>query len=353
VTTAPNAAAPTVVMGLPLYNRVDYLPEALDSLLAQTYRDFALVLVDDRSSDRTEEVARRYAARDRRIVYYQNKARLGMIGNWRRCFELARELYPGSRYFAWGSDHDVWDPRWMACLVAELEHHPEVVLAYPLNLRISETGEPIKGPFTFDTFGVPSGLGRLRVALDGMSAGNMVYGLMRADAMARAGVFRHVMVPDRLLLAELSLYGQFKQVPEVLWRRRFGGLYSAQRQRAAFFPDGAPLYSYLPWSIEHSASLAWQLGAHGVGEPTIGRLAGLKIALAYLLLGTRVEIHREWRRTWYPRARRLNRERRERVHRTRKNVRRQIRRLHPRRVVNRVRRFLWESPATETSGSGT
>ena len=53
-----------------------------------------------------------------------------------------------------------------------------------------------------------------------MSAGNMVYGLYRVDVLARAGVYRHILVPDRLLMTELAIYGQFKQVPQVLWFRR-------------------------------------------------------------------------------------------------------------------------------------
>ena len=49
-----------------------------------------------------------------------------------------------------------------------------------------------------------------------MSAGNMVYGLYRINALERAGVYRHVLVPDRLLFTELALYGQFRQVPQVM-----------------------------------------------------------------------------------------------------------------------------------------
>ena len=62
---------------------------------------------------------------------------------------------------------------------------------------------------------------RLVLAVESMSAGNMVYVLYRADALARAGVFRSVLAPDRLLLTELALQGQFVQVPDVLWYRRF------------------------------------------------------------------------------------------------------------------------------------
>ena len=62
-----------------------------------------------------------------------------------------------------------------------------------------------------------------------------------------------MLVPDRLLLTELALYGQFKQVPQVLWFRRwYGRIFSLGRQRTSFFPDGRPLYAYVPWWISHA-----------------------------------------------------------------------------------------------------
>ncbi|HEY6362184.1 MAG TPA: putative sugar O-methyltransferase, partial [Vicinamibacterales bacterium] len=62
-----SAGDPRVVLGMPLHNNAANLPEALDSLLAQSYGQFLLVLLDDASTDATEQVARRYAAQDPRI----------------------------------------------------------------------------------------------------------------------------------------------------------------------------------------------------------------------------------------------------------------------------------------------
>jgi len=91
-----------------------------------------------------------------------------------------------------------------------------------------------------------------------------------------------VLVPDRLLLSELSIYGEFRQVTRVLWLRRwYGRIFSLGRQRAAFFPDGRPLYAYFPWWIGHTALLFRNLVINGTGEPTIGRLTGLRLAWRY------------------------------------------------------------------------
>ena len=100
----------------------------------------------------------------------------------------------------------------------------------------------------------------MRRGIMDMSAGNMVYGLFRVSALERAGVYRNVLVPDRLLFTELALYGQFEQVPQVLWFRRwYGRIFSLGRQRTSFFPGGRPLYAYVPWWISHAVSLFWTL----------------------------------------------------------------------------------------------
>ena len=140
-----------------------------------------------------------------------------MIGNWRRCFELTRGRYPEARYFAWASDHDLWHPRLLAALVGQLEDHPEAVLAYSSHLKISETGEP-RGEvgWRFDTTGITSRNKRFIETTWRMSAGNMIYGLFRSDALLKAGVFRRILLPDRFLIAEISLQGEFRQVPELL-----------------------------------------------------------------------------------------------------------------------------------------
>ena len=75
---------------IPTYNGEKYLAECLDSICAQTFADFEVLVVDDCSTDTTLEIAGEYAARDSRIRILQNERNLGLVGNWNRCVELAR-----------------------------------------------------------------------------------------------------------------------------------------------------------------------------------------------------------------------------------------------------------------------
>jgi glycosyltransferase involved in cell wall biosynthesis len=267
-----SVSGPSVVIGAALHNRAEYLPEALDSLLAQSFEQFGLVLVDDGSTDDTESVARAYEQRDRRVRYVKFDERRGMVAAWRKAFEEATAA--GAEYFAWGSDHDRWHPNWLATLVDTLEGHPEVVLAYPLTQRIDPAGMLLDKPARrFETFGVEDWRARWsRIShSDSLAAGDMVYGLARAEALRRAGVFREVLCPDRLLVAELTLQGQIRQVPETLWIRRQFAEGSILRQRTTLFAPGAPRPSAHtpPWYL-HARSL-WA---------TYGRKEGSSLGLS-------------------------------------------------------------------------
>lgn len=262
---------------MPAYDRADTMARTLESLLSQTYRDFALVVVDDSPSAEVEPIVRNYASAFAYLHYERNPVRVGMVGNWRRVFQRARELFPAAPYFAWVSDHDLWHARWLAELVAVLEACPDVVLAYPGAMRMLPARSEIarKG---FDTFGVTSRGERLRRSARYMFAGNMIYGLMRAEALEAAGVFRAVLTPDRQVLLALSLFGQFRQVPEVLWYREVLREFDAARQRDVFFPDGVPLYMYLPSHLQHCLTMLWDYGIRGRGRPAFGRLQGVAYA---------------------------------------------------------------------------
>ena len=58
---------PLLTLIVPAYNAANYLPNCLDDLLAQTFRDFEVLVMDDGSTDRTADIGEQYARRDPRI----------------------------------------------------------------------------------------------------------------------------------------------------------------------------------------------------------------------------------------------------------------------------------------------
>ena len=272
---------PRIVFGMPAYNRPDTLAQTIESILGQTRKDFALIIVDDAPTEATQRIIDRYRRLDPRITHECNARRLGMVGNWRKCFERARQAYPRSEYFAWVSDHDFWHPRWLELLAAELDSHPNVVVAYPQTLRLYPDGRS-RVPRSFDTFGITDPVERVRRAAYGIFAGDMIYGLLRLEAVAAAGVFRPVLMPDRQLLVALAALGEFRQVPHLLWYRQVPRVFSFERQRTSFFTGRVPLYTYLPSEAQHYALMVWDFAIRGRGRPALGRLSGLRAAAAQL-----------------------------------------------------------------------
>jgi glycosyltransferase involved in cell wall biosynthesis len=110
-----------------VYDGQHYLESAIESVLARTYPDFALVVSDNASSDRTEEICRRYAEADARVRHHRRATNHGAAANFNRVFELAA----GSLYFKWAAC--VWiAPNFLERCVRELEENPDAVLCQSL-----------------------------------------------------------------------------------------------------------------------------------------------------------------------------------------------------------------------------
>lgn len=249
------------MIGIPAHNNARHLEEAVASLFAQTYAHTAIVAYDDGSSDETPELLRRWAD-EGLIAFERGETPLGLVGGWRRAYALAVARHPDAEYFAWGSDHDVWEPDWAESLVDALESTPGSVLAHPLVDAIGDTGEPVKRrQRLFDTSSLAEPTDRLKALAHARRAGDVIYGLMRTDVLQRCGEFPSTIRPDRLLLARLAVEGSFVQVPRVLWHRRYreGVVPTVARQRRTLWAGATPASSRLPWRMQHSRWLLHRL----------------------------------------------------------------------------------------------
>lgn len=79
---------PLISIALPVYNGANYLAEALDSILAQSWTDFELVIADNASTDGTTELAERYAARDQRVRHMRTPELIGQVQNTNRAADI-------------------------------------------------------------------------------------------------------------------------------------------------------------------------------------------------------------------------------------------------------------------------
>src|SRR6516165_373080 len=78
---AMNSTRPHLSIGVPVHNGALFLRQALESLMAQTYEDFELIIADNASTDETESICQSFAAQDRRVRYHRSNKNLGAARN--------------------------------------------------------------------------------------------------------------------------------------------------------------------------------------------------------------------------------------------------------------------------------
>jgi glycosyltransferase involved in cell wall biosynthesis len=206
---------PLVSLGLPVYNGADFLRQALDSILAQTYRKWELILSDNASTDATESICREYAARDPRIRYYREPVNHGAIWNFNRVFDLAE-----GPLFRWTAHDDVAAPELLERSVAVMLSHPEVVLCHPRTRIINEKGQVVGDYQTRLRTDSDSIRNRFHDLICVDHACYPIFGMVRTRLLRRVPPMGDYIGSDRCMLAELSMYGPFHELPEFLFLRR-------------------------------------------------------------------------------------------------------------------------------------
>lgn len=256
---APATAAPMVSIGMPVYNGAKYIEQALDSILAQTYRDFELIISDNASTDATEEICRRYAARDARIRYSRLPVNLGAAPNYNRVIELAR-----GRYFRHAAHDDILAPTNIERCVEALERDPQAVLAYPRMIMMNAAGVQIdtrEHSLELADGRASARFAKYAVLCDEGSMCDPVFGLFRTSALRTTALLGAYIAADMILLGEMALRGRIVEIPEYLFFERYhdeGSVLSNPTldDRAAWFDinsrgkliNQAPAYRWL-WEL--------------------------------------------------------------------------------------------------------
>ena len=122
-TLSRSPALPVVSICLPVYNGESYLKDAIESALGQSFGDFELLIGDDCSTDRSEEIAQSYAQKDSRIVYWRNATNKGLFGNYNECMNRA----VGEFIKPYAQD-DMFEPTMLQEMLAAFKKHPDVTL---------------------------------------------------------------------------------------------------------------------------------------------------------------------------------------------------------------------------------
>jgi len=217
-----NLKTPDVSIGLPVRNGEDYLRIAIDSLLAQDYADFELIISDNASNDGTPQICREYARNDSRIRFYRNDTNVGAAENFNRVFRL-----PRGKYFMWAAHDDHWHSSFISRCVEGLEQNPNVVLCGSTVRFIDRVGIELDKATIRNTI-----VDYNRLHTHSMTLTERVreltrtlnwyaiYGLIRADALRQTKLCRDAYGADVLLLMELLFLGETLILADALFDYR-------------------------------------------------------------------------------------------------------------------------------------
>jgi glycosyltransferase involved in cell wall biosynthesis len=168
--------SPAVSILVTVYNRERYLRECLESIRASTYEDFEVIIVDDRSSDRSPQTGLAFASTDPRFSFHQNSENLGDYGNRMRAARAAT-----GRYIKYVDADDIIYPHGLGVMVRAMDANPDAALG----LSHSRPGDERPYPWLLS----PHEAYRKEFLGDGCMGSGPTGAIIRRDAFTEAGGF--------------------------------------------------------------------------------------------------------------------------------------------------------------------
>jgi len=132
--------APCVSILTPVYNRARFLPQAIESVLAQDMPDWELIISDNISTDESPDIAQRYAQQDSRIKFFRNNVHTSAVENFNLCYERAD---PDSTYVTLLASDDWWEPMFLSRTTTIGEQYPHVAVVHTDMYRADNDGRII------------------------------------------------------------------------------------------------------------------------------------------------------------------------------------------------------------------
>ena len=206
---------PLVSIGMPVFNGEKYLEKALDSILSQTYEDFEVVISDNASTDKTQQICLKYVKKDDRVSYYRSDRNLGAAWNYNRVFNMS-----SGPYFKWAAHDDLVAPTFLGECVNILEKDPSIVLCHSKTARCNEFGQVVGFYDHGSVTDSPKPQTRFRDVLDRKGFPWIVFGVFRRDALIKTRLLPDYVGSDWNLLGEMSLAGRIVEIPQYLLYRR-------------------------------------------------------------------------------------------------------------------------------------
>lgn len=207
---------PKLTLAMPVYNGTNYIRDALDSILAQTFTDFELIVCDNASEDETCAIVEEYAAKDDRIRLIRNPRNLGASANYNLGYEHGR-----GEYLKWCAHDDTLSPNNLEACIEVLDARPDVALAFASTRGITGSGR-ITQPTGEETPSLEDNdpAVRFRQAIELSGTCFPIFGVFRRANLDRSTLHRPYYGSDRGVIAEHAIMGKFVRVEDAIFYNR-------------------------------------------------------------------------------------------------------------------------------------
>lgn len=204
-----------VTIVLPVYNGANFLTEAVDSLLGQSFTDFELLLSDNASTDKTWSICKKFAKRDQRVKLHRFDRNMGASVNFSHHIPAVE-----SKYVKWAAHDDLLRPTYLESCIDVLEADPAFVLCHTGTRLILADGEEK---------GIESVLPDLDSDDPSLRFSSMVifphlctsvFGVFRTEVFQQTRLLEPYVGSDRVLLSEVAMRGKIGTVLQDLFLNR-------------------------------------------------------------------------------------------------------------------------------------
>lgn len=210
---------PEITLALPVFNGANFIKDALDSIVGQSFTDFELIVCDNASEDDTCAIVQQYAANDSRIELIRNPRNIGASANYNLGFKHGR-----GKYLKWCAHDDTLSPNYLEACIGVMDANPDVALAFGSTLGITGQNE-IVSPVGDETPSLDSNepAKRFNQAIELSGTCFPIFGVFRRANLARSTLHRPYYGSDRAVLAEAAIMGKFIRVEEAIFYNREHG----------------------------------------------------------------------------------------------------------------------------------
>lgn len=210
-----QSLSPLLTIGLPVYNGEKTIKKILESILAQTFQDFILIISDNASTDLTEKICEEYSKKDSRIQYIKQKKNIGLLNNWNFLLKNAT-----TKYFMWIEADDYYDHDFIKKNIQILESNEKFVGSISNSVYYDALD---KSPQSIQTTG---SYGKKAISYLKFNRGTGIFAIYRTKQFQKSMICGEYGAWDLQIMLKVLKYGDLNVLNKVLHFKSARGISS-------------------------------------------------------------------------------------------------------------------------------